>query len=84
MRPAPMGQRILALLVNKARGVAVVRGGGDRPPQEAWPRALDIAHLTQADVTVMTELAVEQERLRDERIGIRYAGDASPRNAHDL
>ena len=48
--------------------------------RKLWPRGLDVARLTPADVTVTTGLAVEQERLPDERIVVRYADDASPRS----
>ena len=44
--------------------------------RKLWPRGLDLTRLTPADVTVTTGLAVEQERLPDERIVVHYADDA--------
>jgi membrane protein len=37
-----------------------------------WPRGLDLMRLTLADTTVITGLAIEQERLPQERIEVRY------------
>ncbi len=51
--------------------------------RKLWPRALDVAHLTPADRIVITGLAVEQERLSNERIAVRYADEPRPGSAKD-
>jgi uncharacterized BrkB/YihY/UPF0761 family membrane protein len=46
--------------------------------RKLWPRALDLTRLTSADETVITVLAVEQERLPQERVEVRYQQPSPP------
>lgn len=71
-----VGSFTLLYLVSQAllysAEIAIVRHA------QLWPRALDSAHPTAADVRVLTGLAQEQERLAAERIQTRFdAGDAA-------